>query len=70
MDAIIKLVGVFGIVAIMFYFGYLFYDKNQAVSIILIVAALILAVYVIVSEEEFKRKRHNAPWNFDKYKGE
>lgn len=70
MNAIIKLVGVFGIVAIMFYVGYLFYDKNQAVSIILVVVALILAVYVIVSEEEFKRKRHNEPWNFDKYKGE
>lgn len=70
MNSIIKLAGVFGVVAIMFYVGYLFYDKNQVVSIILVVIALILAVYVIVSEEEFKRKRHEAPWNYEGYKGE
>jgi cell division protein FtsW (lipid II flippase) len=70
MEPWIRLVGVFGIVGVMFYVSYLFYDKNQVISIILFLIALILAIYVVVSEEEMKRERHRAPWNFKDYKGE
>jgi|WetSurMetagenome_2_1015567.scaffolds.fasta_scaffold204753_2 hypothetical protein len=70
MEQWLKLVGVFGIDGVMFYVSYLFYDKNQIISIILFLVALILAIYVVISEEEMKRKRHEAPWNFEEYKGE
>ena len=40
--------------------AYLFYDKNSAVSVILIVLAMI----IIYFENYFKAKRHEAPWNF------
>jgi ABC-type iron transport system FetAB permease component len=70
MEQWVKLVGVFGIVGVMFYVSYLFYDKNQIISIILFLVAIILAIYVVISEEEMKRKRHDAPWNFEEYKGE
>lgn len=70
MEQWVRLVGVFGIVGIMFYVSYLFYDKSQTISIILFLVALVLAIYVVISEEEMKRKRHEAPWNFEGYKGE
>jgi uncharacterized membrane protein YfcA len=70
MEQWVKLVGVFGIVGVMFSVSYLFYDKNQIISIILFLVAIILAIYVVISEEEMKRKRHDAPWNFEEYKGE
>ena len=69
-ERLIGLATVFGLVAVIIYIGYLFYEKNQIISIILVVIGLIVAIYVIASETEFKRKRHEAPWLFDKYKGE
>jgi flagellar motor component MotA len=69
-ERLIGLATVFGLVAVIIYVGLLFYEKNQAMSVILIVVGLIVAIYVIVSETEFKRRRHEAPWLFDEYKGE
>jgi len=66
----IKLVGTFGLVGLIIYVGYLFYEKNQIISIILLVVGLILAIFLLYSEIKFKRQRHEAPWLFDKYKGE
>jgi flagellar motor component MotA len=69
-ERLIGLATVFGLVAVIIYVGYLFYEKNQAISVILIAVGLIVAIYVIVSETEFKRRRHKAPWLFDEYRGE
>lgn len=68
--AAIRLVGIFGLVGLIIYVAYLFYEKNQTISVILLISGLILAIYLIASEIEFKRKRHDAPWQYEKYKGE
>jgi len=68
--AIIRLAGAFGIIGVIIYVGYLFYEKNQIVSVILLVVGLALAIFVVIMETEFKRRRHEAPWLFDEYKGE
>lgn len=66
-DAIIQLVGTYGLCGILLLVGYRIYDKNPAFGVILILAGLILSIYAIVSEIEFKRKRHEAPWLFERW---
>jgi len=64
----IKLFGLAGLAAFLIYSGYLFYEKNNVISSFLLIISL--AIYIVVSEIEFKRKRHEAPWLFEMYKGE
>ena len=66
-DAIIQLVGTYGLCGTLLLVGYLLYDKNSTLGVILILTGLILSIYVVVSEIEFKRKRHEAPWLFEKW---
>jgi len=66
----IKIAGIFGLIGLIGYFGYNLYEKNQILSIILLLIFIVLAGYVIISEINFKRIRHKGPWNFEKYKGE
>lgn len=66
----IKIAGLFGLCAFIIYVGYLFYDKDKTISYLLIISGLILAIIVIGYEIDFKKKRHQAPWQFDNYKGE
>jgi len=66
-DAIIQLVGTYGLCGTLLLVGYLLYDKNSTLGVILILAGLILSIYVVVSEIEFKRKRHEAPWLFERW---
>jgi hypothetical protein len=70
METLIRLAGLFGLPAVILYIGYLFYDKNELISISLIVIGVILTVYIIYSEIGFKRKRHEKPLLFKEYKGE
>jgi len=70
MEGIIRLAGMFGLSGFMGYLGYLFYEKNNLLSFILILICIVLTIYVIYNEVEFKRKRHQEPWNFDVYRGE
>ena len=69
MDAIIKLVGLAGLAGLIICIGYLFYDKQPVISVILLAVGVVLAVYLFVMEVSFKKKRHDAPWLFEKYKG-
>lgn len=70
MEGIIKLVGMFGLPAFFGYLAYLFYDKNTIVSYILLIISIIAMFIVIGYELSFKKKRHDAPWLFENYKGE
>lgn len=70
MDTIIKTVGKYAIPCFFGYLGYLFYDKDTRLSGVLILIGIVLGVAVIWSEINFKQKRHDAPWLFDKYRGE
>lgn len=67
MEGIIRLVGIFGLIGFLGYLGYLMYDKNTFLGVISFVACLVLSIYTIHSEIEFKRIRHKAPWNFSDY---
>jgi hypothetical protein len=69
-ESTIKVTGLGAISISMIFFAYLFYDKNDFITFILFVVGIGLGIYIVVSELEFKRKRHKAPWLFDKYKGE
>ncbi len=69
-ESTIKLVGLAGLSGLMLYLAYLFYEKNVMISVLLLFLGSGLSIYLFVSEIEFKRKRHEAPWNFDNYKGE
>jgi hypothetical protein len=70
MESTIKLFGIFGLAAFILYSGYLFWDKDKFIAFLLILIGIGLAIYVICSEIGFKRRRHEAPWLFDQYKGE
>jgi hypothetical protein len=69
-DPNIKLVGQYGLTGLLLIIGYLFYDKNQAVSIIVLAIGIILTLSITSYEIAFKQKRHSAAWLFDNYKGE
>jgi len=68
--ATIKLVGLAGMACFILYMAYLFYDKNILISIALLILGICLSIYITVSEIEFKRQRHKAPWLYERYKGE
>jgi len=70
MMAEIKLAGRFRIPIFIMYIAYLFYDKQQILSIVLFVVGVGLSIYIIFNEIEFKKKRHDAPWLFGAYRGE
>ena len=52
------------------YMGYLFYEKNILLSILLSIIGLILTCIVIGYELKFKEIRHRKPHDFEEYKGE
>ena len=66
MQATIVLAGLSGIVISLIICGYLFYEKNQVISIFLLLVGVILAIVFVVSEVLFKKKRHDAPWLFER----
>jgi len=68
--ATIRLAGLTGLAGLIIYVGYLFYDKNIILSAILLTVGVLLATAIIVSEIWFKKRRHDAPWQYDYYKGE
>jgi hypothetical protein len=70
LSSTIKLVGLVGLAAFILYLGYLFYEKNLLISIILLLLGGILSTVIIGYEISFKTKRHEAPWLFEEYKGE
>lgn len=70
MENIIRLVGSYGLAGSIIWIGYLFWDKNVVVSIILLIIGICLAISIIVSEIYFKKRRHEAPWQFEEYKGD
>lgn len=49
---IVKHIGVYGLLAIIFYVGYLFYDKNGLISIVLLIIGTIFTFIVILYENE------------------
>lgn len=57
-------VSLFGLCFSVLYIGYLFYDKNEAISVLLLLMGSALTIIVIVSEIQFKKRRHQAPWLF------
>lgn len=66
----IRLAGLFGLSGLICYLGYLFYDKDKLVSYSLLLIGIVLAILIIAYEISFKKRRHEAPWLFDNYKGE
>ena len=70
MEGIIKLIGLTGLAGFFIYIAYLFYDKNISISILLLVVGISLAIYLFYNEIEFKWKRHDEPWNFERYRGD
>jgi hypothetical protein len=63
-DINVRLVGVVGALAILLIVGYLVYDKNQALSILILIVGLILVSAFVISEIYFKKQRQDAPWNY------
>ena len=63
-DINIRLVGVVGAIAVLLIIGYLIYDKNQALSILILIVGLILVTAFVIAEIYFKKQRHDAPWNY------
>ena len=61
MEGVIRLVRLVALPAFIMYLGYLFYDKDPSISNILLFIGIVLAIYIIFNEIEFKRKRHEAP---------
>ena len=64
MENIIKLTGQFGLTGLIIYIGYLFYDKNFLISILLLSIGIILSILIIWSEVTLKIKLRDAPWLF------
>lgn len=52
MEGIVKHVSIYGLIAVIFYVGYLFYDKNFLISIGLVFFGIIFTFIVILYENE------------------
>jgi hypothetical protein len=61
-DINIRLVGVVGAIGVLLVIGYLLYDKNEVLSILLLIAGVALVFIFVISEILFKAQRHDAPW--------
>ena len=66
----IKLTGLAALSGFFIYMGYLFYDKNLVASNILLICGIIMGLVIVFAELSFKNKRHQAPWQFNRYKGD
>lgn len=53
---IVKHIGIYGFLAIIFYVAYLFYDKNWRISIGLLIIGIIATISVISNDIECRRK--------------
>jgi hypothetical protein len=60
----IKLVGQYAVIIALPYIGYLFYNSNILISVILIETGLCLAIAIVIDEISFKNRRNQAPWNY------
>jgi len=66
----VRIAGGYAVGPILVYMGFMFWDKNVFVALGLVVFGAALAGKVVLSELEFKKKRHEAPWLFEVYKGD
>jgi uncharacterized membrane protein YuzA (DUF378 family) len=61
----VRIAGIVGLIAVVLLVSWLFYDKNQVLSVVFAITGLALAISFVTSEIYFKKQRHDAPWNYE-----
>jgi len=66
----LKMTGLVAFCITLVVIGYLMYEKDEVISMILIIVGMAMGIALVISEINFKTRRHEVPWQFEKYKGE
>lgn len=55
----------YGLIVSLIYIGYLLYDKNQNISILLMLIGMVLGIHIIISDSNIKKEKHE--YEIDKW---